>query len=551
MQESTISFKGITISSGKVAARVCVYAAHMQQKIIKANLAGEGACQSEWDRFEGAMATCSSELDKISSNVAAKLGAAEAEIFTAQKHIMTDSQVLAQLRRKVFDERKNIEWAIDEVYSAYEKQFSQFNDSYLADRANDIGEIKRRLLERLLNSRSGFLCQGQDKCTEGESKIIVAEALTAEMMVRMNLEHVKGIVTEHGGISSHAAIIARSVGIPCISGAHGILNHLKCGDTILVDGDKGRIILHPAQEVIERLIPAAATQDDEVCVIATPPGSKLYANASLIEDVRQASFVRADGIGLFRTEILFLRAERLLSIDEQFGFYSRVIDIMGDKPVTFRLLDVGGDKDLPFLHIEKESNPYLGWRGARFLLGNPGIFSSQVKALVRLSKRTKLRIMFPMIIDEQQLVRMCKGVRDIIATEQADAANIELGLMFEVPSACLAPRTLMEKVDFASIGSNDLIQYLFAVDRSNELVNSEYDPDHPLLWSVLQQLSDTARELSKSLSICGEMAGREGMPGRLLNIGIRELSVSPRLIPRVRNEMSGISQPRNQESVVA
>jgi phosphoenolpyruvate-protein kinase (PTS system EI component) len=368
--------------------------------------------------------------------------------------------------------------------------------------------------------------------------VIIAKELTAEMMANMNLEHVLGIVTEHGGSSSHAAIIARSVGVPAVSGIQGIFDLIECGSTVLVDGDSGTVIVEPDEGTIARLIPVETIHTAAVCHLATPLGMLALANASRIEDVRLAASVKADGIGLFRTEILFMREGRLLSTDEQYEFYRQTVDIMGERTVTFRLLDIGGDKELPFLRIQKEANPYLGWRGSRFLLGSTDIFIAQLKALLRLGRQRKVQLLFPMVIDHRQLQQLLTAVHELIAAESVPRENVAIGVMFEVPSACLQADRIMREVDFASIGSNDLIQYLFAVDRNNELVSEDYNPEHPVLWNVLEMLSQAARRLGKPLSICGEMAGRPGMASRLLDIGISSLSVSPRLIPRLRNEMS-------------
>jgi phosphotransferase system enzyme I (PtsI) len=316
------------------------------------------------------------------------------------------------------------------------------------------------------------------------------------------------------------------------------MDYVKCGDVILLDGDKGMVYLNPPEKFISQIIPPQSKVETElVCALVSPQGMEICGNASSIEDVNQARRFHADGIGLFRTEILFLKADRLLGEEEQFAFYSGVVAAMPEKPVTFRLLDVGGDKPLPFLRLKKETNPYLGWRGARFLLGSPDIFAAQIRPLVRLSKTTKIRILFPMVIDAKQLQLLTGAVREIIVFENGSSHNIELGAMFEVPSACLQAKKIFDEVDFGSIGSNDLIQYLFAVDRNNEQVSVDYDPNHPVLWEMLANLASAAKDAHKALSICGEMAAREGMPTQLLDIGIRSLSVSPRLIPQVRKEM--------------
>lgn len=533
-----IRYKGLSINSGVVAAKACLYSQEKHRQISDRVVQGDKQAKTELARFERSLKQCSADLQKIADEVAQTVGKAESEIFITQMHIMNDPAIVDSIKEKVIRDGNNIERAITDVLRSYEEKFASLDYEYLRDRSTDIGEIRRRLLDNLYNTRPGFVCEGQRRCTRGSKRIIVAEELTADMMVHMDLEKVLGIVTEHGGISSHAAIIARSVGVPAVSGVRGIFRSVACGTEMLVDGDAGEVITSPTPEILASRKQVDPVDSKDVCLIETPVGLEVMANASILEDVRQAAAVRADGIGLFRTEILFMRAERLISEDDQFEHYAEVLRIMEGKPVTVRLLDIGGDKELPFLSVEKESNPYLGWRGARFLLGNPTVFTTQVRALVRLSKVGKVRILFPMVIDVNQLRKLCDAVRAIMATEDGLAENISLGAMFEVPSACLQADQIYKHIDFASIGSNDLIQYLFAVDRNNELVSQDYDPEHPLLWSILEQLSDAAQRARKPLSICGEMAGRVGFASRLVGLNIKSLSVSPRLIPRVRNEIS-------------
>jgi phosphotransferase system enzyme I (PtsI) len=264
----------------------------------------------------------------------------------------------------------------------------------------------------------------------------------------------------------------------------------------------------------------------------------LYANASTMEDVGNAAALGADGIGLLRTEILFIKAERLLDEEEQFDSYRKIVETMQGKPVTFRMLDVGGDKPLSFLRLKKEENPYLGWRGARFLLGNPDIFKTQMRAFARVSQLAPLQVLFPMVIDADQIRALLIIAREAIAETGADGSRIKFGAMFEVPSAFIEAEEIFSLVDFGSIGSNDLFQYLFALDRNNEMVSQDYKPEHPVFWKILAQLSVIAKKVDKPLSICGEIAAREGFQERLLDIGISTLSVSPRMIPKVRNEMA-------------
>ena len=530
-------FAGLAVTAGKVIGPVCLYSAQRHRAITEYRLSDEDAIE-DLARFEDALKICSNELEAIALGVVSKVGAAEAEIFITQKHIMNDAAIVQQIRSGIRDDKKNADFMISDVFNRYEEKFISMDNEYLRERATDIGEIRRRLLDKMKNTKPGLVCEGQPYCSRGANRVIVAEELTADMMTRMNFEKVRGLITEHGGISSHAAIIARSIGIPAISGVHDIMKFVKCGDMILLDGDKGRVYLNPPAEMISRVLPMQTAHEARVdAALKTPPGMEVLANASSLEDVRKACTMNADGVGLFRTEIVFLKADRLLNEDEQYDFYSQIVAAIPGKPVTFRLLDVGGDKPLPFLRLKKENNPYLGWRGARFLLGNPDIFSLQIRSLVKLSKSGPVRILFPMVVDAAQQETMIKIVKEIIVTVSGNAENIKIGAMFEVPSACMQALEIYKHVDFGSIGSNDLIQYLFAVDRTNEQVSSDYDPEHPILWKLLEEIAAAAREMKKELSICGEMAGREGMTGRFLDIGINSLSVSPRLIPQVRRAM--------------
>jgi len=532
-----MEFDGLAINSGRVVAPACLYSSNLH-KSVDEYLVEETDIESELLRFDSALKQSSRDLEAISTRVAGGLGIVESEIFLAQNHIMNDAVIVRQIREIVRNTRKNVEAVIFEVYRDYEEKFRAMDSPYLRERVSDISEIRRRLLDNLKKQKPGFLCEGQQHCQRGAGRIIVAEEFTADMMAHMNFEHVRAFATEHGGISSHAAIIARSLGIPAVTGLKNITEFAKCGQRVLVDGDRGKVYLEPKDEILSKLIAVEEVSGDQKVYIATPSGMEVLANASMLEDVKQAKQLNADGIGLYRTEIFFIKSDRLLSEDEQFAHYTRVVDEIGDRQVTFRLLDVGGDKPLPFLRIQKESNPYLGWRGARFLLGNPDIFASQIRALMRLTKKKRIRVMVPMVIDENQYSMVVAAIREVGQSVEMVPENLSIGAMFEVPSACIQAKKIFKRADFGSIGSNDLIQYLFAVDRNNEQVSADYNPEHPVLWDMLEAMATASRETRKPVSICGEMAGREGIVKRLLDIGINSLSVSPRLIPQVRNEMA-------------
>jgi phosphotransferase system enzyme I (PtsI) len=531
------TFKGISINPGRVAAKICLFSATHRKKVPEYTLADGNNVAYEIERFAKSRQECTDDLVRIGHEVETSIGKAEAEIFITQAHIMNDPKVIDGVMDLVKDKHKNVEWAIAKVLGEFEEMMASLETPYLRERSNDISEIKQRLLNKLGNEQAGFVCEGQSHCSQGAERIIVAEELTPNMIVNMNMQKVLGFVTEHGGVTSHAAILARSLGVPAVSGIEKIMEKVKCGDTLLVNADSGEVVLHPDEKTVSTLIHVAAADEASHAIEITPAGMTVAANASTLEDVRQARAINADGIGLFRTEILFVGAERLLSEEEQFVFYRQAQSIMGDRIVTYRMLDIGGDKPLPFLRLKKEANPFLGFRGARFLLGNNDIFSSQIKALGRLSRHGKIRILFPMIIDAEQMKSLIDLSRIALAGIDHDSANIEYGAMFEVPSAVLQAKEIMRQISFSSIGSNDLIQYMFAIDRDNEQVSRDYNPSHPALWVFLARLSEVARELHQPLSICGELAGREGMPAKLIDTGIVSLSVSPRLVARVRHEM--------------
>jgi phosphotransferase system enzyme I (PtsI) len=530
-------FKGISINAGKVSGKVCLFSIGRQKLIPEYSLDGDSGVKEELSRFNTARILCSEELTRIAAEVEISVGKAEAEIFTTQQHILNDPKVVDAIGMLITSERKNAEWAINKVLVGFEEMMASLDDQYLRERSSDLSEIRRRLLGRLVKTKVGFLCEGQSHCRRGADRLIAAEELTPDMIVNMKMDSVLGFITEHGGITSHAAILARSLGIPAVSGIPGLMENIACGDAVCLNGDTGEVCLNPDEATLAEFTRAAGDGNEPDNAAVTPSGMELAANASSLEDVRLAKQVNADGIGLFRTEIAFVGAERLLSEDEQHDFYGEVLGAMPDRPFTFRMLDIGGDKPLPFLRLKKESNPFLGYRGSRFLLGNPEIFNSQIKALGRLSKMRRIKVLFPMVIDAVQMQLLLDRAREALGGTVHDSANIEFGAMFEVPSAFIQARDILRKIDFASIGSNDLIQYLFAVDRDNEMMSQEYNPDHPALWIFLKELASIAREMGKPLSICGEMAGRSGITKKLLAENIRSLSVAPRLIPRVRNEM--------------
>jgi len=534
MAESKI-LTGLGLSPGQVVAPVCLFSPAVHRNVPEYTLESEADIGPEIERFEKAVESFGRTLDTAAAGMEEKIGRAEAQIFLAQKQIILDPTVLDSVRKNI-QQRKNAEHAVFTVLRDFEEHFLKLEDQYLRERARDLADIRHRLIGHLRDSHPDFACAGQAHCQRGRHRIIVAEEITPSMIAAIDFTKVAGFASEHGGRSSHAAIIARSLAIPAVTGLRGLVQQVSCGQRLLVDGDEGKVYLEPEPDRVNAILAAQAGRRPAE-VLDSPPGTEVMANASLAEEVRLAAQMQADGIGLFRTEFMFIRANRLLSEAEQYTQYTEIIRSIPGRPVTFRLLDVGGDKELPFFRIAQEANPYLGWRGARFLLGNPDILASQVRALGRASRLGPVKIMVPMVMDRDQFLQIKNAVEKELAATGCAPGAIPLGAMFEVPSACLQAAEIFSLTDFGSIGSNDLIQYLFAVDRNNERVQKDYNPDHPVLWELLGRLSQAAQKAGKPLSICGEMASLPGLARRLREIGITSLSVSPRFITQVRKEL--------------
>ncbi|MBL8027875.1 MAG: phosphoenolpyruvate--protein phosphotransferase [Fibrobacteres bacterium] len=529
-------FTGVGLSEGETVAPICLYAPENHLKVRERALVDDSEVDGEMARLEKTVQIAAADLDKWADEVTEKIGKAESGIFLAQKYILLDNTVLTMVRNDIRKRRRNAEAAIDEVYKAYEESFLSMENSYLRERSKDIADIRKRLLDILHDTNDGFKCEGRHQCARGAGKIIVAEELTPQMIAKTDFSTVKGFVSAKGSRTSHAAIIARALGLPAVSAIEGIFDKINCGDIVYVNGTLGTIIINPDKAL--RLSVSQKHIDSGFCLVPSLTGVETMANASLPEEIDVIKSVCADGIGLFRTEFLFIRAGRALTENEQLDIYSSIVKKMDGKPVTFRLLDVGGDKPLPFMEFRKEDNPYLGFRGARFLLGHKELLVTQIRALARASVFGEVRILIPMVTDLHQWRKLASIAEEEIASVEHVKENVKIGPMFEVPSVCYDAEVILSEADFASIGTNDLIQYLFAVDRNNEHVAADYNPDHPVLWKVLKMLADAGKKSSKKISACGELASIPLLAKRLVEAGITSLSMSPRFIPVIREALS-------------
>ena len=530
--------RGIPVSDGVAVARVCLFNEGRHNNLPANRVEGDDA-QSEWDRVKRAVELATGRLEAIKRDVAEKIGTAESEIFTAQQMILNDEKLQDDIRRTIEEKMATAEIAVADVFEAYEQRLRSLNTEAQRDRASDIAEIKRRVLDLLSDKTPSLMCAGQDHCQRGRNRIVVAQELTPTLTLELDTEDIKGFVTERGGKTSHAAILARALGIPAVTGLAGVHSMVGCGTEALINGQTGEVIFWPSEQT-KAAIPGLRKKARAEAEPTEPvPGLSVMANLSVAADAEEALAYRAEGVGLYRTEFEFFAAGRLLSEDEQYERYRRVVERMAGRPVSFRLIDIGGDKTAPFFGLEQETNPYLGFRGSRLLLAREDLLVPQARALARAARHGPVQVLYPMIIDLDQF-RMLRG-RFREATAGLDAGSILHGIMFEVPSACLQARAILEEADFGSIGTNDLIQYLFAVDRNNERVSYDFVPERPVLWSVISKVARAGRAARKPVSICGEIAADPHFVPLIRKAGVAIVSVSPRRIPAVRRAAAALA----------
>ena len=522
-------FTGLPISPGVVVARVCLFQQERHAAVCADAIDSQGP-DRERGRLDSAMAAVIERLEGLRQTVAARLGPAEAEIFVAQR-MMLEDPVLNEQMNQTLVEGHNAESAVMLTLDSYESQLLELDDAYLKERASDLGELKRRLLDVLCDTGPAFQCSNDAKCRRGRDRIVITDELTPTAMLDTDTDQLLGFVTERGGVTSHAGILARALGIPAVSGIPGIHDLVPCGTEVLLNGNTGEVVVRPDDETKAL---AAGLMAAEAAAPAVGPveALKVMANISTSGEARQAAQMQAEGIGLYRTEFEFFLAGSSLDEDQQYRLYRDVLAAMDGGPVYFRMLDIGADKPLPELALPAEDNPSLGCRGARLLLARPELMLPQARALARASRDATVHVMYPMLTGLDQF-RKLKDAFDRM-TGDIDKGQIRHGVMFEVPSACMEARALLEEADFGSIGSNDLIQYFFAVDRNNESVAGDYSPDHEVFWRLLADMIAASDAAGKPLSLCGELAADTRYTARLLACGLRTASVTARQIPAVR-----------------
>ncbi|WZO96470.1 phosphoenolpyruvate--protein phosphotransferase [Isosphaeraceae bacterium EP7] len=546
-------YKGVAVSPG-----VVVGVAYRVDSVFgpgePRSLADAGLVPEEVERFTLAVAKSAEELEQIVVKVAEQLGAAEADIFKSHLQIVNDRTLISKVNDLIETRHLTALSALQEVLQGYAATFARIEHDYYRERIADIRDVISRIGSHL-TAQSPFDSHGDSALNGDEPVILVAHELLPSQAMSLGNLPIAGIVTETGGGTSHAAILARSRGIPAVSGVIDITLVVQSGDPIIVDGRDGLVLIRPDPEVTsayrklqreffdlkDRLI----LNRDQPAVSADGAQIELLANINNIADAQAASQVGATGVGLFRTEYLFLTHQDVPDEEEQYQYYRQIIEDSPNKTITIRTLDLGGDKTLPYLGSRNEANPFMGWRSIRLSFEHPRLFERQIRAILRAARHGKVSILFPMIttLEELRYVnRMVDETRRNLRREGVPfGEDVKTGLMVEVPAAAICIDALLRETDFISIGSNDLIQYLVAADRDNPKVAHLCEPLSPAIFKILQMVIDACQRMGTPVTLCGEMAGQPKSVLTLFGLGLRRFSMSPAFVPTIKALLASVT----------
>src|SRR5690625_4708907 len=506
----------------------------------------------EISRLHDAINTSKTELEKIKEHARKTLGDEHAEIFSAHILVLSDPELINPMTEKIESEQINAEVALDAVAQMFIQMFENMDNEYMRERAADIKDVTKRVMAHLLN------VSFPNPALIDEEVIVIADDLTPSDTAQLNKQFVKGFTTNIGGRTSHSAIMARSLEIPAVVGTKTITSEVTDGDMIIIDGIDGKVIINPTSDEIKQYEEKQANfeqQKQEWAKLKDEPTKsrdgvqvELVANIGTPDDIEGVINNGGEGVGLYRTEFLYMGKSELPTEDEQFESYKSVLEQMGDKPVVVRTLDIGGDKELPYLDLPKEMNPFLGYRAIRLCLDRDDIFRTQLRALLRASVYGNLKIMFPMIatLDEfrQAKALLLEEKEKLVQAGTGVSNDIEIGIMVEIPSTAVTARQFAKEVDFFSIGTNDLIQYTMAADRMNEQVSYLYQPYHPAILNLVNNVIEAAHAEGKWTGMCGEMAGDPLAVPILLGLGLDEFSMSASSILPARTQILGLSKDK-------
>ncbi|WP_100333421.1 phosphoenolpyruvate--protein phosphotransferase [Bacillus alkalisoli] len=538
--------QGIAASSGFAIAK----AYRLENPELTVKKTSIEQVEEEISRFHAAIDVSKAELEKIKDHAHKELGQDKADIFAAHLLVLSDPELINPIVEKVKSEKINAEYALEETANMFISMFESMDNEYMKERAADIRDVTKRVLAHLLGVHLS------NPSLISEEVVIIAEDLTPSDTAQLNRQYVKGFTTDIGGRTSHSAIMARSMEIPAVVGTKEITEQVQNGTMIIVDGIEGIIIIDPTQEEIaeyeQKQQKYDAQKKEWAKLVAEPTVSadgqhvELAANIGTPNDVKGVLANGGEGVGLYRTEFLYMGRTELPSEEEQFQSYKEVLEKMEGKPVVVRTLDIGGDKELPYLNLPKEMNPFLGYRAIRLCLEEQSIFRTQLRALLRASTFGNLKIMFPMIatLDEfrQAKAILLEEKAKLKAENVSVSDEIEIGIMVEIPSTAVLADIFAKEVDFFSIGTNDLIQYTMAADRMNERVSYLYQPYNPAILRLIDNVIQAAHKEGKWAGMCGEMAGDSIAIPILLGLGLDEFSMSATSILPARSQIKNISK---------
>ncbi len=500
------------------------------------------AVEQEVQRFLDGRAKASVQLEAIKTKAGETFGEEKEAIFEGHIMLLEDEELEQEIIALIKDDLASADAAAYTIIEGQAKALEELDDEYLKERAADVRDIGKRLLQNILGLAIVDLSSIQDEV------ILVATDLTPSETAQLNLDKVLGFITDLGGRTSHTSIMARSLELPAIVGTSNVTKQVKNDDYLILDAVNNKIYVNPTADVIDQLKAEQnqyVTEKNDLAKLKDLPAITLdghqvevCANIGTVRDVAGAERNGAEGVGLYRTEFLFMDRDSLPTEDEQFQAYKAVAEAMGSQAVIVRTMDIGGDKDLPYMNLPKEENPFLGWRAIRIAMDRREILHAQLRAILRASAFGKLRIMFPMIISVEE-VRDLKGEIETLKAQLREEAKafdetIEVGVMVETPAAAVIAHHLAKEVDFFSIGTNDLTQYTLAVDRGNELISHLYNPMSPSVLGLIKQVIDASHAEGKWTGMCGELAGDERATLLLLGMGLDEFSMSAISIPRIK-----------------
>lgn len=547
-------FRGMGVADGVAIGRAVCISTRVGE-VLRLSLA-EDAVEGEIERFRAALRHAQEELQRIRSRADGELNADLAAIFDAHLLMLSDRSFLGRIDERIRKHRVNAEWAVQKTAEELDERFARINDAYLRERSEDLTDVSRHLLRSLQG------LSHRDPAKLPPDSIIVADDLTPSDAIRLGREQVLGFVVESGGRTSHTTIIARSLNLPAVAGVDGMSCGIADDVPIIVDGGNGTVIVHPTEQVLrqycDRQVEIRSRERDLLetaeleAVTSDGVRIELMANIDLPEEVGEVRCYGATGVGLYRSEFLYIeKAPTLPSEEDHLAIYRQLVEAAAPYPAIIRTYDLGGRKLAREMLATREDNPVLGLRGIRLTLARPEIFRSQLRALFRAGVHGNLWVMLPLVSTVTEIRQFRAFAAEVMEELERESLpfrrDVPIGAMIEVPAAAMMADILAREVDFFSIGTNDLIQYSMAVDRNNEHVSHLYQPLHPAILRMLRLIIDSARAAGIEVSLCGEMAADVRYASLLIGMGLRRLSMSPRVVPEIKTRIRGMSAARLAE----